>query len=116
MDEKKEEVVSEALKEEERLRSKWYVLDLDGNLVPLEEFDFKGHENLRTFSGYEVEKDRTVDREPPHVTLMKRLELVDYEPASDPGNMRYYPKGRMIKALLEDYVTRVGRGKARGCV
>jgi threonyl-tRNA synthetase len=36
---------------------------------------------------------------------MKSLELVDYEPASDPGNMRYYPKGRMIKALLEDFVT-----------
>ena len=105
MDEKKEEVVSEALKAEERLRSKWYVLDIEGNLVPMEEFDFKGHENLRVFSGYEVDKDRTVQQEPPHVTLMKRLELVDYEPASDPGNMRYYPKGRMIKALLEDYVT-----------
>ncbi len=100
MDEKKEEVVSEALKAEERLRSNWYVLDLEGKLVPMEEFDFKGHENLRVFSGYEVDKDRTVQQEPPHVTLMKRLELVDYEPASDPGNMRYYPKGRMIKALL----------------
>jgi threonyl-tRNA synthetase len=38
---------------------------------------------------------------------MKSLELVDYEPASDPGNFRYYPKGRMIKALLEEYVTRM---------
>jgi threonyl-tRNA synthetase len=36
---------------------------------------------------------------------MKRLGLVDYEPASDPGNLRYYPKGRMIKSLLERYVT-----------
>ncbi len=105
MDEKKEEVVSEALKAEERLRSMWYILGLDGELVPLEDFDFKGHENLRTFSGYEVEKDRTVTQEPPHVNLMRSLELVDYEPASDPGNFRYYPKGRMIKALLEQYVT-----------
>ena len=36
---------------------------------------------------------------------MRSLELVDYEPASDPGNFRYYPKGRMVKALLEEYVT-----------
>jgi threonyl-tRNA synthetase len=105
MSEKKEEVISEALRAEETLRSKWYILNLEGELVPLEEFDFKGHENLRTYSGYEVEKDRTVTKEPPHVSLMRSLELVDYEPASDPGNMRYYPKGRMIKALLEEYVT-----------
>ena len=39
------------------------------------------------------------------MNFMKRLGLVDYEPASDPGNMRYYPKGRMIKSLLERYVT-----------
>lgn len=101
---KKQEIVSEALKNEEKLRSQWYILDLDGNLNKIEEFDFKSYENLKKFAGYEVQKDRTVKSEPPHVTLMKALELVDYEPASDPGNMRYYPKGRMIKALLEEYV------------
>ena len=42
---------------------------------------------------------------PPHVPLMKRLEIADYEPGSDPGNIRWYPKGRMIKSLLEQYVT-----------
>lgn len=99
------EVVSEAVKAEERLRSRWYVLTPEGELKPLEMFDFKGHERLRKFADYEVKKSRALDREPPHVTLMRSLELVDYEPASDPGNMRYYPKGRMIKALLEDYVT-----------
>jgi len=101
----KEEAVSEALRAEERLRSQWYILDLDGNLKRLEDFDFTGHEKLRKFASYEVEKKREAEREPPHVTLMRSLELVDYEPASDPGNMRYYPKGRMIKALLEEYVT-----------
>jgi len=50
-------------------------------------------------------KSRVVDKEPPHVALMKKLELVDYEPGSDPGNLRYYPKGRLIKSLLEDLVT-----------
>ena len=37
---------------------------------------------------------------------MKTLEIADYEPASDGGNMRFYPKGRFIKKLIEDYVTR----------
>ena len=99
------EVVSEALKAEEKLKSKWFVLTPEGELRPVEEFDFTGHEKLRKFADYEAKKIRAVEGEPPHVTLMRSLELVDYEPASDPGNMRYYPKGRMIKALLEDYVT-----------
>ncbi len=53
---------------------------------------------------YELSKARAVDRVPPHVELMRRLEIADYEPGSDPGNMRFYPKGRMIKSLLENYV------------
>ncbi|MEE8355255.1 MAG: threonine--tRNA ligase [Candidatus Bathyarchaeia archaeon] len=101
----KNEVVSEALVAEEKLKSQWFILTLEGDLVTLDEFDFKGHKNLQTFSGYEVDKDRSVTKEPPHVALMRSLELVDYEPASDPGNMRYYPKGRMVKALLEEFVT-----------
>lgn len=101
----KNEVVSEALVAEEKLKSQWHILNLEGDLVTLDEFDFKGHKNLQTFSGYEVDKDRSVTKEPPHVALMRSLELVDYEPASDPGNMRYYPKGRMVKALLEEFVT-----------
>jgi len=39
------------------------------------------------------------------VLLMKRLEIADYEMGSDPGNIRWYPKGRMIKSLLEQFVT-----------
>lgn len=54
---------------------------------------------------YEIAKNRVADREPPHVRLMLEQELVDYEPGSDAGNLRYYPKGRLIKSLLEQYVT-----------
>ncbi len=99
------EVISEALKAEERLASDWYVLTPEGVLHPLDRFDFEGHEKLRRFAEYEVRRSRAVEQEPPHVALMRSLELVDYEPASDPGNLRYYPKGRMVKALLEEYVT-----------
>jgi threonyl-tRNA synthetase len=102
---KEEEPVSAALKAEDKLQSFWHVLMSDGSLVPIEEFKFKGHVNLQKFSQYEIKKARAVTAMPPHVPLMKRLEIADYEAGSDPGNLRWYPKGRMIKSLLEQYVT-----------
>jgi threonyl-tRNA synthetase len=39
---------------------------------------------------------------PPHIRLMQRLELVDYEPASDVGHFKFLPKGALIKHLLEE--------------
>lgn len=98
------EVVSEALKSEAKAVSYWKVMNLDGSLVDVDKFDFKGQVNLKKFANYEITKARAVDRIPPHVELMRRLELVDYEPGSDSGNMRYYPKGRLIKSLLETLV------------
>jgi len=100
----KPEVVSEALKNEEKLKSYFYVLDTDGILKDPKSFDYKGHEKLKAFVNYEMAKARAVDRVPPHVELMRRLEIADYEPGSDPGNMRFYPKGRMVKNLLENFV------------
>jgi threonyl-tRNA synthetase len=104
-DEAEEEAVSEALKAEEKLKSFWYILQTDGKLVPVEKYYFKEHEQLEKLAKYEIEKVRTVQQAPPHVKLMKRLEIADYEPGSDPGNLRWYPKGRLIKSLLEQYVT-----------
>ena len=98
------EVVSKALKSEAKAVSYWKVLDQEGNLVDIDKFDFQGHDNLQKFANYEITKARAVDRVPPHVELMRRLELVDYEPGSDSGNMRYYPKGRLVKSLLENLV------------
>ncbi len=94
-----------ALEKEEELRSYWYILTPEGELVNVDEFDFTGHENLRKFASYEISKSRIAEKEPPHVKLMLEHELVDYEPGSDGGNLRYYPKGRLIKGLLEQYVT-----------
>ena len=36
---------------------------------------------------------------------MKKMGIADYESASDAGNMRFYPKGKLIKSLIEQYVT-----------
>lgn len=101
----KAEVVSRALKAEEEIKSYWLIIEPSGRIVPVEEFDFTRHENLKKFAAYEIAKSRAVQQMPPHVTLMKRLEIADYENASDPGNFRWYPKGNLIKSLIEEYVT-----------
>jgi threonyl-tRNA synthetase len=102
----KEEGVSEALKAEEKMKPTWHILQEDGELVPVEEFDFKNHENLEKFAKYEISKMRASQQTAAHIKLMKKLEIVDYEPGSDPGNLRWYPKGRLIKSLIERFVTR----------
>jgi threonyl-tRNA synthetase len=103
--EEKEEKVSEAVKAEEKLESFWYILQPDGKIVPIEEFNFKDYENLEKFAKHEIHKVRASQQMPPHVPLMKRLEIADYELGSDPGNIRWYPKGRLIKSLIEQFVT-----------
>lgn len=100
-----QELVSQAVKAEEKLISQWFILTPDGDLVPAAKFDFSGHTSLQKLAAYEMAKVRGVQQVPPHVTLMKRLSIADYEPGSDAGNLRYYPKGRLIKSLLEQYVT-----------
>ncbi|MFQ5975431.1 MAG: threonine--tRNA ligase [Candidatus Hydrothermarchaeales archaeon] len=102
-----EEKISEALKKEKKLTSKHYVLDLDGKLVPADKFDFSDYPSLKIFYDYETKGTRAADKEPPHVRLMQSLELVDYEPGSDSGNLRWYPKGTLIKKLLEMHVTKI---------
>jgi threonyl-tRNA synthetase len=104
-DAEEKEPVSEALKAEEKLKSSWFIMQPDGEMIPVKEFNFTKHEMLEKLARYEIEKVRAVQEIPPHVNLMKKLELVDYEPGSDSGNFRWYPKGRLVKSLLEEYVT-----------
>ena len=98
---------SSALTAEKDLKSNWYVLTVDGALIPYNEYKFKKSEiNLENLFKYEIIRKRTVEDQPPHVKLMRKLGIADYEPASDSGNMRFYPKGRLLKSLLEQFVTK----------
>ena len=106
------EGVSVALEAEEKLKSHWFIVEPTGQMheVHLKEgkiegYNFTGLENLRKFAAYEMAKSRTVKEEPPHVRIMRKLEFADYEPGSDPGNFRFFPKGKLVKSLLEDWVT-----------
>jgi len=96
-----------ALKSEDVLNSTWYVLVPGGSLIPINDYTFEKESLFKKLADYELSKKRTVVEVPPHVKLMKRLAIADYEPSSDGGNMRYYPKGRLMKSLIETYVTKM---------
>ena len=96
---------SEAVKSESKIKSFWYIMTPDGNMQEVEKFNFSKHPQLESLTKYESAKKRSVDEPPPHVRLMKKMAIADYEPASDAGNMRFYPNGRLIKSLIEKYVT-----------
>ncbi len=99
------EITSDALKGESKIRSFWKILSPDGIVSNIGDFDFTNHKKLEVLAKYESAKQRSSDQPPPHVGLMKKLGISDYEPASDSGNMRFYPNGRLIKSLIERYVT-----------
>ena len=101
----KKEQTSHALESESKIKSYWYILSPDGTMQEFDKFNFSKHKKLEKLAKYESDKKRNADEPPPHVALMKKLAIADYESASDHGNMRYFPNGRLIKSLLEQYVT-----------
>ncbi|MEM0438294.1 MAG: threonine--tRNA ligase [Candidatus Micrarchaeia archaeon] len=101
------EQVSQSLKMEEEVRSEFLILTPDGKLTPVKEFNFSKYPALEKFANYEVKKSRVYEREPEHISLMAEHEIVQQEPGSDVGNLRWLPKGRLMKKLLERHVTDV---------
>jgi len=100
-----EEDASKALAAEKTLKSEWRVMYPDGRDVPAHECSFEGHDCFKQMYDYEISGTRTSSEPPAHIELMRRLELVDYEPGSDPGNFRWYPNGALIKLLAEEHIS-----------
>ena len=98
--------------EEAKLPSEYLVLTPDGkehalDLNNIEACEaLKGQPLLKQFILSE-ELGQKPGAEPAHIKLMRRLELVDHEPASDTGHLRFYPKGALIKTLLEDLAVQI---------
>lgn len=94
-----------ALKAEDEANTKFHILDVNGTLTPVDDYKFKKNQKiLKKFVKYETLKDRTVSQPPPHAAIMKKLKLVDYMDGSDAGNLRWSPRGYVMKKILEDYV------------
>ena len=98
-------LTSDALEGESKIRSIWKIMSPDGTMSNIADFNFAKYPKLEILAKYEVAKQRHVDKPPPHVALMKKMGIADYETASDSGNMRFFPNGRLIKSLIERYVT-----------
>ena len=103
--ESQKEKTSVALESESKIKSFWHILTPDGNMEDIQSFDFSKNKQLEVLAKYESSKKRNVDEPPPHVALMKKLAIADYESASDQGNMRFFPNGRLIKSQIEQFVT-----------
>jgi threonyl-tRNA synthetase len=92
-------------KEKKEVTHDWFVLTPDGK-----QHDTKEYLDDSPF-GCLVKKELgvavPVGGDPAHVDLMRSKELVDYEPASDVGCLRWMPKGKLIRDLLADYVLRL---------
>jgi threonyl-tRNA synthetase len=99
------EAVSKSLQQENALKSRFFIMDLHGNLHEVEKFDFSKYPKLAKLATYETKKVRAYEKEPPHIKIMKEHSLIDYEPGSDSGNFRLLPKGRLMKKLLERTIT-----------
>ena len=99
------EEISDALTSESKIKSYWYIMTSDGTMHEFSDFDFTNHQNLEVLAKHESDKKKSSEEPPPHVNLMKKMAIADYEPASDSGNMRFYPNGRLIKSLMEQFVT-----------
>ncbi len=102
-----DENVLEALELESKPRSSFHILSPNGDTTNLDSYDFSGRDQLKKLSEYEQGKSRVASTSAPHISLMRRLGLADYEMGSDSGNLRFYPKGRFVKSLLENYVTKM---------
>src|ERR671910_843165 len=83
-----------------------FAIDIIKSVESFAKGSIKQDQNLQMLVDYELAKNRAVNEQPAHVRLMKKLAIADYEPASDAGNIRYYPKGRLMKSLIEQYITR----------
>ena len=88
--------------EVEKKPSSWSILDGD-TIIDIDDFKFE-NDQLEKLVSYELGTGASDAGEPPHVKLMREKELCDYESASDVGNLKWFPKGRLVRDLLADYV------------
>lgn len=97
------DISADGIGEEESEPSKFYILK-DNILEDAEKYKYEKKSDLEKLAKYELGTGKSKDVEPPHVKLMKEKELADYESAADVGHLKWYPKGRIIRDLLSDYV------------
>lgn len=85
--------------------SDWHVMMPDGDLLDAVEAKTSVSSDMQAFIEDEVEDiEASPGEEPPHLTLMREKALVGYDELSDTGNLRWYPRGKLVRDCLMDYV------------
>ncbi|XRO76637.1 threonine--tRNA ligase [Methanocaldococcus sp. 10A] len=101
-------IVAKEEKKEKGEESKFYLLNpKTEEAVELSEENINiiKDEALLALAKHELGvKENKEHDEPPHVKFIKEKDICSYEEASDPGHFRWYPKGKLIRDLLADYV------------
>jgi threonyl-tRNA synthetase len=91
--------------ETEREPSEWRVMHPDGTTAGAVDAKPDTNPDMRAFIEDEVESvTASPGEEPPHIDLMREKELVGYDELSDVGNLRFYPRGKLIRDALIEYV------------
>jgi threonyl-tRNA synthetase len=87
-----------------KIEREFYVLDEDATLVAADAFN-SNDAAFQDLVNYELGQHavHATEAELPHIKLMKEKELVEYEPLSDVGHLRWLPKGKLVRDLLIDY-------------
>ncbi|WP_436929134.1 threonine--tRNA ligase [Halosimplex halobium] len=95
----------EGEREPDREPSEWRIMWPDGSTEDAVEAKPEVSEDMRAFVEDEVE-DVTASpgEEPPHVELMREKSLAGYDELSDAGNLRWYPRGKLVRDSLMEYV------------
>jgi len=79
----------------------WFVLTPEGEKKDASEY--MDDSNFGRLVAKETGAGGAVGGDPIHVELMRAKEIVDYEARSDVGNLRWLPRGKLIRDLLADY-------------
>jgi threonyl-tRNA synthetase len=92
------------------IASEFFVLTPDAREIAIDFDKIDEYEDLKKFPGLkeyiineEIGGKKKSKKEPPSIKAMQRLELVDYEEASDSGHFKFFPKGRLVFDLLRQW-------------
>jgi threonyl-tRNA synthetase len=93
------------------VQSRMLILWPDGRESPVDQSildsgELEQHLDLKCLVEAELLKSQP-GIEPPSIKAMQELELVDYEPASDKGHFRFYPKGELVFDLLHRWAEEI---------
>jgi threonyl-tRNA synthetase len=89
----------------DREPSDWRVMHPDGAVEDAVAAKAGVSDDMRAFIEDEVEGIvASPGEEPPHIEIMREKELVGYDGLSDVGNLRFYPRGKLVRDALMDYV------------